>query len=121
MDHWAANLGELVTQKLQSELGTSDSAKPTVVVSGTILEFSQVDTASGAEAHIRLELAARPEGTSAYREPLLRKVYEARSTAGAVSPGAIVQALSSGLETIAAELRADIAELDMSQIKREDT
>jgi hypothetical protein len=67
-----------------------------------------------------LELAARPEGTSAYREPLLRKVYEASSAASSVTPGAIVEALSSGLETIAADLASDISKLDVSRIKREE-
>lgn len=115
-DHWAANLGELVTQKLQAELGTVQPGAPTLVLSGAILEFSQVDTASGAEAHIQLDLSVRPEGRSIYREPLLRKTYEARGTASAAHAAAVVQALSDGLETVAAEIAKDIAQIDLSAI-----
>lgn len=119
-DHWAANLGELVTQKLQAELGAIDPIRPTVVVSGSILEFSQIDTASGAEAHIQLDLSIRPEGTSAYRDPLLRKTYDMHGSAATPMPGAVVEALSGGLESVAAQLAADIADLDLSGINGEE-
>ena len=116
-DHWAANLGELVTQKLQAEMGSIAPGFPTLLVSGSILEFSQVDTATGAEAHIQLDLSVRPEGTSAYREPLLRKTYEARGSGAEATAGAVVEALSNGLESLAAQLRTDIASLDLSDIE----
>lgn len=110
-DHWAANLGELVTQKLQAEFPATDPARPTVVVSGSILEFSQIDMPAGAEVSIRLELSMRPEGTSMYREPLLRKTYEHRASAPGMTAAAVVEALSQGLENVAAQLAADIARL----------
>jgi uncharacterized lipoprotein YmbA len=116
-DHWTANLGELVTQKLSAEFGPIRPDRPTLLLSGTILEFSQVDTAAGAEAQVQLDINVRPEGTSLYREPLLRKTYEITLPARAPSADAVVQALSRALEHLAARVAADLDALPVDTQK----
>lgn len=107
LDRWAASLSELVPEKLQAEFGDPDPQRKTIVVSGTILAFEQVDRSDGADAHIKLELDLRNAGASRYDTPLLRKQYEATLSAGAAEPASVVEALSKGLEEIAAEIAAD--------------
>jgi uncharacterized lipoprotein YmbA len=106
-DRWAASLSELVSDKLRSEFGGHDPNRETVVVSGDILAFEQVDRDSGADAHIKLDLSFRKEGASRYSPPLLRKRYEISVPAEAARPAAVVEVLSAGLETIAAEIATD--------------
>ena len=107
-DQWAANLGELVTQKLEAEFAHENDAERTLVVTGTILDFGQVDLPNGAEAHVRLALEFREPGASRYDPPLLDKTYEARISAESPSPAAVVEALSRGLEDIAVAVATDL-------------
>lgn len=111
LDRWAASLSELVPEKLRSELGTRVAERPTLVVSGEILAFEQVDRANGADAHIKLDLTFREEGESRYSTPLFRKEYEEYIPAESAHPASVVQALSSGLETIAAAIADDASDL----------
>ena len=107
LDRWAASLSELVPEKLRAEFGTHNPAHQTVVVSGDILAFEQVDRDSGAEAHIKLDLSLRDEGTGRYDKPLLRKRYEIYVPANQAHPAAVVEALSKGLEALASEIAVD--------------
>jgi len=110
VDQWTAALGELVSQKLQSELGcASDGARPEYSLTGTILDFGQVDLADGLEAYVRLDIEFRLPNTSRYSEPLFKKIYSARMRAEGEDAGAVVLALSRCLEQIAAEIAADAA------------
>jgi uncharacterized lipoprotein YmbA len=110
-DRWAASLSELVSDKLRSELGGHDPNRETVVVSGDILAFEQVDRDDGADAHIKLDLSFRKEGASRYSPALLRKRYEISVPAEAARPAAVVEVLSAGLETIAAEIATDASRI----------
>ena len=75
-DRWAGSLGELVAEKLEAEFGANVEGRETVLVSGTILGFEQVDGPGGATAHIKLDVALRREDMGRYVAPLLKKVYE---------------------------------------------
>jgi len=107
VDQWAAALGELVSQKLEAELGPPEEGRATVVGTGTILDFGQVDVAGGAEASARLRIELRREDMGRYDEPLLTKTYAARLPAETPTPGAVVEALSRCLEKVAAEMASD--------------
>jgi ABC-type uncharacterized transport system auxiliary subunit len=108
LDHWAADVGELVTEKLKAELGARRIGQETLTLNGTILAFEQVDVPGGAEASIKIDLELRKPGGSRYDEPFLGKVYEVRLPAEAAAPDAIVNALSKGLEEIAGEIVRDV-------------
>lgn len=110
VDQWTAALGELVSQKLQAEFGcASDDDKPEYSLSGTILDFGQVDLADGLEAYVRLDIEFRLPNKSRYSEPLFKKIYSARIKAEGEDAGAVVLALSRCLEQIAAEIAGDAA------------
>ncbi|MBN2309055.1 MAG: membrane integrity-associated transporter subunit PqiC [Candidatus Hydrogenedentes bacterium] len=115
---WAAPLEELIREKLDVEFGAraadADASETAgaerLILSGVVLAFEQVDAAAGAEAHIKLDLAFRPSGASAYDAPLFERVYET-SVAAAADPCAVVEALSRALEELAAQIRADAARI----------
>lgn len=111
LDQWAANLGEVVSEKLTSEFGPIVQGRKTLLIAGVIQGFEQVDTADGAAGHIKLDLAFRPEGESRYEPPLLEKVYETSVAAERASPTAVVRALSRGLERLAGEIADDAGKL----------
>lgn len=111
LDRWAASLSELVPEKLRSELGSHAKDRPTFVVNGEILAFEQVDRESGADAHIKLDLTYHREGESRYDTPLFRKQYELFTPADSAHPSSVVEALSKGLEMIAAEIAHDASAL----------
>lgn len=110
-DQWAANLGELVTHKLEAEFADPADASRTVVVTGSILDFEQVDVPGGAEGYVRLALEFRDAGAGRYDPPLLEKTYEARVPAEAAAAEAVVRALSQGLKDVAAAIAKDAAAL----------
>jgi len=106
-DEWVAGVDDLVREKLESEFGPAVEGRATIAVSGTILAFEQVDTAQGARTHIKLRLAFHKPGASRYEEPFLRKVYETGDPAKEATPKALAEALSQGLERLAAEIVSD--------------
>ncbi|MCC6144251.1 MAG: membrane integrity-associated transporter subunit PqiC [Candidatus Hydrogenedentes bacterium] len=108
-DEWAADVAEMITQKLESEFGPRAEGRPTLLLSGTVLAFEQVDASGGAQAHARLALELRTERGSRLDQPLLEKTYEVLLPAAAPQPNAVVVALGEGLEQIAAEIMADAA------------
>ena len=108
---WAANLGELVKEKLESEFGQDLDDRKTIVISGTILAFEQIDVPGGAEVHIKLEVEFRPEGAGRHEAPLAEKRYEIRARTQTTRPGDVVKALSHGLGQIAAEIADDVGRL----------
>jgi uncharacterized lipoprotein YmbA len=111
-DRWAADLGELVAQKLEAEFGPAPDGAKILVISGAILSFGQADLpGGGAEAHIKLKLAYRPAGVSRYVKPLLEKTHEVRFETKAATPAAVVKGLSEGLERVAADIAADASGL----------
>ncbi len=106
--HWAADVGELVTEKLAVEFGPRKEGQEALTLKGTILAFEQVDVPGGAEASIKIDLELRKIGGSRYDEPFLSRVYEVRLPAEAATPDAVVNALSKGLEGIAREIVGDV-------------
>ncbi len=106
---WAANLDELVANKLRSEFGPKHDGAAMVVVAGELLAFEQVDVPGGAEAHVRLAAMFRwPEATPPEGLPFER-VYDVRLRAASPTASAVVEALSKCLEQIAASMAADAA------------
>ncbi len=110
-DQWAANLADLVEEKLAVELESSAWSAEAVRLDGDILAFEQIDTPGGADAHIKLEIRVRETNTSRTSQPLLRKIYEERIPARTNKPGAVVIALSRALEEIAVQISVDIGTL----------
>jgi hypothetical protein len=116
---WSADVAELVTEKLAAEFGDPDPKQPTVLVSGNIRAFEQVDTPAGPKPHIKLELTFRMAGTSRYDAPLLEVTYENdyTQTASVAAPGAsasqqvgaVVKALTATLEEMAPVIQRDAA------------
>lgn len=108
---WAAGLDELLAEKLAAEFGPKDPSRPTYILSGTLLAFQQVDTPTGAEAHVKLDLAVRNEGASHYSTPELTRIYEVRIPVASPTSGGVVEALSECLEKVAREIVADVSGL----------
>jgi ABC-type uncharacterized transport system auxiliary subunit len=111
VDQWAADPGELVNEKLSSEFGHRPDAQKRFLVSGEVLAFEQIDTASGPEAHIKLDLEFRREDADRFDAPALKKTYELSLPAPGGGPSAVAEALSRGLEQIAAQVIADAGKL----------
>jgi len=110
-DRWASSVGEMVEHKLAAEFGPAVDGGRTFIVSGTVIAFEQVDSPSGPQAKVKLEIAIRKGGAKRYEAPLLEKTYETIRTADSNSVDAVVQALSRALEAIAAEIATDAAGL----------
>lgn len=108
---WAASLDELLMEKLSVEFGPQDPARDTFIVSGTLLAFEQVDAPAGGEAHVRLAVEIRREGTSHYSKPALAKTYDVRKSVASPNPGSVVESLSDCLEEVARAIVADVAAL----------
>ncbi len=105
---WAADLAELVPRKLATELDNAPQDAPTLEVTGTILDFGQVDKDGDAEARARLTLEFREPGSSRYDTPLFKKTYHAQVPASPPDPAGVVKALSRALERIALEIAHDV-------------
>jgi len=108
---WAASLDELLMEKLALEFGPENAARETYVVSGMLLAFEQVDAPSGGDAHVRIAVEVRKEGTSHYSKPALSKTYDVRQPATSPSAAGVVESLSSCLEQVAREIVADVSAL----------
>jgi ABC-type uncharacterized transport system auxiliary subunit len=108
---WAANLDELLREKLAAEFGPIDTARDTYVLSGTLQAFEQIDMVSGNQAHVKLALEVRKEGVSQYSTPVIAKTYDVSLLLTDQSAGGVVEALSTCLETAARDIVADIAAL----------
>jgi len=107
-DQWAAGIDDLVTEKLLEEFGPPREGRKTIILSGIIQSFEQVDTPTGAEGHVKLSVEFRAER---YAEPLLARTYEARAAAAQSSAAGVVLSLSQCLENIAQQIAADAAHL----------
>lgn len=110
-DRWAASVGELVQQKLAVELGDSVPGRRTLALSGTVLDFGQVDAPGGPTALVRLAVEIRDAEDKRYHQPLLAKTYTASAPAAGVGADAVVTSLSRCVEQIAAEIASDAASL----------
>jgi len=108
---WAASLDELLKEKLAVEFGPQDPNRETLVLSGTLLAFEQVDADTGGDAHARLAVEIRKEGTSHYSKPALAKTYDVRIAAEPATAGGVVEALSDCLEQVARQIAADVSAL----------
>ncbi len=108
---WAASLDELLMEKLALEFGPNDTARDTFVVSGMLLAFEQIDSATGGDAHVRFAVEVRKEGTSHYSKPALSKTYDVRHAATSPTAAGVVESLSVCLEQVAREIVADVSAL----------
>jgi uncharacterized lipoprotein YmbA len=110
-EHWVASVGELVQQKLQAEFGPHREGRPTYIVSGLVTALEQVDTASGHEARMAVDVVIRDPALKMYEAPLLERSFSATETASGNDPDAVVKALSRCAETIAAEIAGAVSKL----------
>lgn len=107
-DQWAAGVDEMVSEKLQEEFGPPLESRKTILISGQIQAFEQIDTEGAPEAHVKLTVEFRADR---YGETLLTKVYETRAPATDNSASAVVAGLSQALEQIAGQIAGDAAKL----------
>ncbi len=109
---WAANLDEVLREKMAAEFGPTDTERPTFVLSGMLQSFEQVDMpGSGNEAHVKLALEVRKDGVSQYSPPEISKIYEVSVPLEGESAGDVVDGLTTCLETIARTIVTDISAL----------
>ncbi len=114
---WAADLGEQLSEKLKTEFGQSNSEEARVRITGDLLAFEQVDTRDGADARVKLDLIVTLESENADASRSFSKIYETVVAADAPNAPAVVEALSRGLESIAAELAEDLAREHRQQVQ----
>jgi len=110
-DHWVAEVGDLVQQKLAAEFGPAVAGRRSLVVSGTVLGFEQVDGPAGAEARVELLVEVRDAAHKRYQDPLLESTYRATRAMSRTSASAAVEALSRCVEEIAVAIAADASSL----------
>ncbi len=108
-ERWAANLGEQLSEKLKSEFGQASSSSQGVRIEGTLLAFEQIDTESGADARVKLDIHISIPSREDESFTSFNRIYEAIVPADEATAPAVVRALSRGLESIAAELAEDLA------------
>ena len=106
---WAANLGEQLGEKLKSEFGQPSSPALGFAIEGTLLAFEQMDTESGADARVKLDVYVTVPSENGDPATNFSRIYEIVVTADEAAAPAVVRALSRGLESIAAELAQDLA------------
>lgn len=114
---WAADLGEQLGEKLKTEFGRSAGEGVRVRIEGDLLAFEQVDTPEGADARVKLDLVVTLESEDGEVSRRFSKIYETVVTAEAPNAPAVVEALSRGLESIAAELAEDLAREYREQVE----
>ena len=110
-DHWVAGVGELVQRKLQNEFGPALDGRPTYTVSGKVTALEQVDRSSGMEARVAVEIVIRDTARKRYEPPILEHGFSTVVPVSGEDPDAVVQALSRGVEAIAAEIAAAVSSL----------
>jgi len=110
-DHWAGSVGELVQQKLAAEFGPPVDGRRTLIVSGRVLACEQVDGSAGARARVKLEIVVRDAEKSRYQPPLFERSYTSNRPVPGSNPGSVVSELSRCVEDIAAEIAADVSEI----------
>ena len=108
---WAANLDELLREKLAAEFGPFETDRPTYVISGSLQAFEQIDMPGGIEAHVKMALEVRKDGESQYSTPEISRVYVVTLPVANESAGNVVEVLSACLESVARDIVADIAAL----------
>jgi ABC-type uncharacterized transport system auxiliary subunit len=107
-DHWAGGIGELVQQKLSEEFGPHVDGQKTLIVSGSVLAFEQVDQPGGIAARIKLHVVVRDSEKKRYHAPLIEKTYSVTKPTSGPNPASVVQTLSQCVEEIALEIIEDL-------------
>jgi ABC-type uncharacterized transport system auxiliary subunit len=110
-DQWATSIGELVQQKLAAEFGAPVDGRRSLVVSGKVVAFEQVDRPGGIEARVTLEVVVRDAHVPRYQPPLFEKSYSSSRPVSAMRAESVVEELSRCVEEIAAEIATDVASL----------
>ena len=108
-DQWAANVSELVQEKLDEEFGLPQEGRQCVVLSGMVLAFEQKDIDGGAVGHVKLLMEFYKDRRDG--EPLLKKTYNKALPAASNNASGVVQAISECLEALAVNIAADAATL----------
>lgn len=107
-DRWASGLAELVPEKLTAEFGHPQEGRKTVIVSGAITGFEQVENGNaGRAALVKLNLVLR-WADIAGDAAVLRKLYEATVPIDGDGAHAAVKALSRATEEVALKIADDI-------------
>lgn len=118
-DRWAANVSNLVAEKLEAEFGAPETGRETVQLTGTIVAFERLDSAQGAAGHVKLDAMLQGDSEGARERPLLWKMYEATAPAEDNSAAAVAVALSRALEEIAVSVAADAERIPPAPAKAE--
>ncbi len=118
-DRWAANVSNLVAEKLEAEFGAPETGRETVLLTGNIVAFERLDSAQGAAGHVKLDATLQGDSEGARERPLLWKMYEATAPAENNSAAAVAVALSRALEEIAVAVAADAERIPPAPAKAE--
>jgi ABC-type uncharacterized transport system auxiliary subunit len=110
-DQWAGGVGQLVQRKLAEEFRPLVDGRRTMVVSGTVLSFEQVDGGSGTSARLKLQVVVRDAEKKRYEPPVFEKTYSITRPAPGPNPAGVVKELSRCVEDVAAEIAADVKHL----------
>lgn len=111
LDRWASGLEEQVAEKLKTEFAGLPKDIPAWELEGKLMAFEQVDTPSGAEVRVKLEVVSQPPRKDLKGSlPTFRKIYEKTEPASAPTAAAAVEALSRATEAIALELGKDLGD-----------
>lgn len=108
---WAGGLDEMLREKLETEFGPRSAKERTLVISGNLLAFEQIDVPEGAVAHVKLDAALHEAGKSRYSDALLKKIYDVTVPTETADANGIATALSRAVEQLAAQVAADAATL----------
>jgi ABC-type uncharacterized transport system auxiliary subunit len=109
LDQWTGTLGAIVTQKLETEFGPRIDGAKTIVLTGAILDFGQVDVPEGAQVCARRGVEFHEKGASRHTEALDKRTYERVLPAGDRTAATVVEALSRCMESITADMASDTA------------
>lgn len=108
VDQWVGGVGEMVQRKLSEEFGPGRDGRRTLIVSGKVLSFEQVDRPDGTAARVKLHVAVRDAEKKRYDDPVLEKTYAMIRPVSGPVPSGVVQELSRCMEDVAVEIVADL-------------
>jgi uncharacterized lipoprotein YmbA len=119
LDRWAGGLEEQLDEKLRSEFEGSSKGVYRVRIDGVLMAFEQADVPTGAEARVKLD--TRIEVSGGGLSPgghSFTRLYVGTQPAASASAAAVVEALSRTVETIAADMAADILQFAKAELDK---
>ncbi len=108
VDRWASGISEQITEKLLAEFGKAPAGAPSLWLEVLVLAFEQVDTASGADVRVKLDVHGGWYNDGRQVSDL-HKAFERTEHAASANAAAVVEALSRTVELIAADIAKESA------------